>query len=33
MRRSGASMPGIVSTAIYIFMSAWEEMFFLYQLP
>jgi ABC-type Fe3+ transport system permease subunit len=25
-------MPGIVSTAIYIFMSAWEEMFFSYTL-
>ena len=26
------ALPGIVSTAIYIFMTAWEEMFFSYQL-
>jgi multiple sugar transport system permease protein len=25
-------MPGIVSTAIYIFMSAWREKFFSYKL-
>lgn len=26
------AIPGLVSTAIYIFMTAWEEMFFSYQL-
>jgi multiple sugar transport system permease protein len=26
------AMPGIVSTAIYIFMTAWDEMFFAYTL-
>jgi multiple sugar transport system permease protein len=26
------SLPGIVSTAIYIFLTAWDEMFFSYQL-